>query len=252
VFGYEARNEMTMRDEEDWMFPRKMHSTEDDETSQKLLRYLDREMAGAFAQFQDEFWTVGAAARWIIERTQEAVNGVSVDENLLLDVLQNMQAAFARGDLSVLGSTHSNPVPKELPRATWSVYQLIVEEKNGLVRILPSNSSVSEPDTELFNLRLRRNEVLQYWPDPAVLKVPSDTAHPTTAGAERRCQRWLVELMKENSPQAKSEIFSKALSQFPNISKRGFERAWTAAIEETGAVAWRAPGRRRKEIKSPQ
>jgi hypothetical protein len=249
--------------DEDLMISRKLHSTEADEfgdasksssatheTAQDrdLMERLDQRMRHSFPKFGEQSWTLGDVARWIIERTPEAVDGVSVDEERLREVLPDMQSTFARGDISVLGCTKNNPTPKELPSETWSVYELIIEEKNGLIRVLPSNSSSAELDDELFGIRLRRSEVLREWPDPSVRSEPTQ---PTTIGAERQCQRWLGDLMKESPPQTKAKVYSEALLKFPNLAARAFDRGWAAASSEAGNEAWRAPGRRRAQIKSP-
>lgn len=64
------------------------------------------------------------------------------------------------------------------------------------------------------------------------------------AAAESRCRRWLRELAKQDStPAPKADLRAQALNQFPGLSGRGFERAWSAEVP----AAWRAPGARNKQ-----
>ncbi len=235
-------------DDEDWMLPR-------EPVKDWLTNHIDQRMQKSFPRFQERHWTIGDAARWIIGRSPDAVDDLTINMEQLLEVLPEMQSAFARGDVSVVGCTRNDPIPRELPSETWSVYQLIVEELNGLVQILPAHASATGPDHTLFSLRLHREEVLLQWPglsdQSQSTEVLPDPDRPKTVAAEHLCQRWLSELMKIGPPQPKASVRAQAFTTFPNLSKRGFDRAWDRAIEKTGADAWRAPGRRRREIESP-
>lgn len=66
--------------------------------------------------------------------------------------------------------------------------------------------------------------------------------------AEQNCKRWLVDLMKESrdKPATKEslEACASRREDCEGISDRGFERAWSDAIDEACAPAWRKPGRR--------
>jgi hypothetical protein len=88
-----------------------------------------------------------------------------------------------------------------------------------------------------------REDVLERWPDPA---NPPRAVQPTTAAAENQCRRWLVAMMRENPdrPTPKAAVREEALLKFRGLGKRGFGRAWDAAIREANAPKWRVPGRR--------
>jgi len=62
---------------------------------------------------------------------------------------------------------------------------------------------------------------------------------------ERACKKELIEIMKSapDNPRAKEEVRRE---HFPDLPKKMFYRAWTAAIEEAGALKWRSPGPRKK------
>ncbi len=73
-----------------------------------------------------------------------------------------------------------------------------------------------------------------------------ESAPEPTAGAENRCRQWLVSLMKDGPKQkSKSAYQAEAAHQF-NVGARGFQRAWAAAIAETGAHEWKRTGRAKK------
>jgi hypothetical protein len=201
---------------------------------------FDRSIARSFPSFGDQMWTLGDTARWVIERTPEAVNGLSVDEDKLFEALPEIQGAFVSGEIPVFGNTQNDPVPRELPVATWSIFDLAVEEKNGLVRIFPSSSSANY-EQQLFNIRVKRADVLERWPDRSDKPTGVQT---TTAGAQNQCRLWLTDMMKKDPgrPRPKSEVRREALDKFQSLSGRGFDRAWDAAV--ANAPKWAAPGRR--------
>jgi hypothetical protein len=270
-----GRAKATSMNDDDWMVPRHLHTGEAEEPDeqpasgtlridpqflrQRALRkqrlspqpksagepwlHLDRSMARGLPGFADRMWTLGDTARWVIERTPEAVNGLSIDEYKLLEVLPEIHAALAAGEVSSFANTSHNPVPTELPAQTWSVYELVVEEKDGLVRIFPVCSSSSEHEQHLLNVRVTRDDVLCTWPTQSSTPIPPQ---PKTMAAENQCRRWLAAMMKTTpaQPRAKAVVREEALTKFRGLGKRGFDRAWDAAIRETNAEQWRAPGRR--------
>ena len=145
----------------------------------------------AVPPFFDENWTLGETARWVIGRRLEAVNGVSIDERELFEILPEIESAFLAGEVSIFSTTENDPIPRELPAETWSLFKLVIEPKNGLIRILALNPSNW---MQLLNVRVKREEVLERWPDPASV---GDT-RSVIRGAEKRCRQWLVATMKAN------------------------------------------------------
>jgi len=262
--------------DDDWMIPRHLHSAEGGaseehsggqikidpkflrqrqlrkerlvqhpagRTAEELLSDFDRSISRSAPSFPDRMWTLGDTARWVIERTPAAVNGLSIDEEELFEILPEIQSALSDGEILVFANTKTDPVPRELPPETWSVYELVVEEKNGLLRIFPLSQDSSDYEQHLLNVRVKRDSVLQRWPASSSAATP---VRPTTAGAENQCRRWLVAMMDKQptQPTPKAVVLEEALAKFPGLSKRAFDRAWTAAIRETDAQKWAAPGRR--------
>jgi hypothetical protein len=73
------------------------------------------------------------------------------------------------------------------------------------------------------------------------------TSKSSTIGAEGRCKNWLVEMMKNGSREKpKRDYLTEATTKF-QISGRGFDRAWQAAIAETGNHKWAEGGRPRNQ-----
>jgi hypothetical protein len=86
---------------------------------------------------------------------------------------------------------------------------------------------------------------------PQVLRRAIDQEWPIrprrTSGAETKMQRFLaLEMSKApNHPRLKSAMRDEAAAAGINCSGRAYERAWATAVKDSGAAAWRAPGRRK-------
>src|SRR5262249_30374475 len=211
-------------------------------TAEEPWSDFDRSVARSAPAFPDRMWTLGDAARWVIERTPQAVDGLSIDEEKLFEILPEIHATLSAGEVSVFANTNNDPVPRELPAETWSVYELVVEERNGLIRIFPMCSSSLDNEQHLLNVRVKSEDVRERWPATRT----SQPVQPTTVGQEKLCRRWLAAMMAQapTQPKPKASTLEEALAKFPALSKRGFDRAWDSAIRETNAEKWRAPGRR--------
>jgi hypothetical protein len=66
--------------------------------------------------------------------------------------------------------------------------------------------------------------------------------------AEKACASRLEQKMRAapHFPVPKSECWEDAIAAFPKLTKNGFERAWVSAIQASGAVDWKRPGRRKR------
>lgn len=207
-------------------------------------RTRDGRIGDAFPTFDEPMWTLGDTARWVAERTREAVDGLSIDDERLLEIVLEIQGALGAGEVRAWAHTPNDPVPRELPSETWAVYQLVIEERNGLLWIVPFRCSGSpDDDPALLDMRLSREDVLRRWPDD---KGTTPSRVLGTVATENACRRWLTELMKTNpnKPQPKEAVRETAEKRFPKLGKRAFDRAWAAAISHAAADRWSAPGRR--------
>ena len=95
-------------------------------TNEELLSEIDRSMARNAPAFTERIWTVGDAARWVTKRTPEAVNGLSVDEEKLFEVLPEIHAAFLAGEVSTFATTKTtqffvNCHPRRGRCTNWSL-----------------------------------------------------------------------------------------------------------------------------------
>jgi hypothetical protein len=205
--------------------------------------YLDRRIGDAFPTFEEPMWTLADTARWVAERTREAIDGLTIDDERLVEIVPEIQGALAAGEVRTFAHTPNDPVPRELPSETWAVYQLAIEERGGLLWVFPLRSSASSDEQALLDIRLRRDDVLRRWPDDQGSTPPHRGG---TVGAEHGCRLWLTNLMKTNpnNPRPKQALREEAKSRFPKLSNRGFDRAWASAISHAGADRWSAPGRR--------
>ncbi len=63
---------------------------------------------------------------------------------------------------------------------------------------------------------------------------------------QTKCQNWLLGLMMEGGePKGKkNNYFLEAKAKF-NVSRRGFDRAWSNAIDESGNARWSTAGRKK-------
>jgi hypothetical protein len=203
--------------------------------------HIDRALAAKLPAFNDPMWTLGDVARWLVERTPEAVDGLSIDEEKLHEALTEIHDALAKGQITAWSATTHEPVPRELPAATWSTFEFGFEEKNGLLYTFAFRPSGSTDERPLKDLRFKSVEMRRHWPGAEPAPPP-----PTTMGSQMQCKRWLFSEMSAapDRPRAKKEVLAEAKMRFPKLSERGFNRAWGDAISETGAQKWSKAGRR--------
>jgi hypothetical protein len=208
-------------------------------TTESLLEHIDRTVAARIPAFSDPMWTLGDVARWVVKRTAEAVDGLSIDEEKLPDALIEIHDALVRDQIEAWSATTFEPMPRKLPAATWSIYEFAFEEINGLLHTLTIHPATHERPFK--DLRFKSVEVRRHW------LGAEPVSQPTTAGAETDCRRWLSSEMSTSPdrPRPKKEVRAEAIKRFPKLAKRGFERAWSDAIRKTGAQKWSKSGRRR-------
>jgi hypothetical protein len=203
-------------------------------------QYIDRGLATRLPAFNDPMWTLGDVARWIVERTPAAVDGLSIDEEKLPEALTEIHDALVRDQITAWSATTHEPVPRALPAATWSIFEFAYEEKNGLIYTLTFRPSGSIDEQPLKDLRFKSVEVRRHW-------LGAEPAPPTTvAAAQTECRRWLSNEMRASPdrPRPRNQVRAEAMEHFPKLSGRGFDRAWRDAISETGAEKWSKAGRR--------
>jgi hypothetical protein len=159
----------------------------------------------------------------------------------LSEALTEIHHALEKDQIAAWSATTHEPVPRPLPVATWSIFHFGFEEKDGLLHVFTFRPSGSIDERPLQDLRFKSVEVRRYWPGAEPRAQP-----PTTMGAQNECRRWLANEMNAapDRPRPKSQVLAEAKKRFAKLSGRGFERAWQAAISETGAEKWSKAGPR--------
>lgn len=210
------------------------------ETDSPLI-FAMRRLGAALPCFDDDLWPLSAVACWVQERTREAPNERLIDETKLLDTLNEIRLALQQGEVISYGLYGPEPTVVEIPRETWFTYALAVGEVHPGVLFLVAAIDDADTTNTIRHLKLRRFDVMRRWPVPGVTKSPA-----STVGVERECSLWLRGLMRiaPGQPKSKSSMRAAAAQRYPSLSKRGFDRAWERAVEESGATAWSRSGRR--------
>ncbi len=121
-----------------------------------------------------------------------------------------------------------------IPAVEWTDLTWVRHGDNDFVSFRGGHSAVYQ------NVLIEAADMYRHWPP---LKA-SEVKAAATAAAEIRCRAALVQKMRASPA---SRVPKKALRlEFPDVSERGFERAFAEAAEEANAPAWRAPGRPKK------
>jgi hypothetical protein len=237
------------KDDADYLIPRRRHCGLENPTAEaarEALAYFDSRHRLTGSAYDEPYWSLGDALKWITERTREAVDGASVDEEAATKAVVELLDALAHGEVHATGSTARNPVPRPFLPATWVSHHIWLEDDGNL--LWPFVAHIAKEREELLYIRLPREELIRRWPP---LNVP-EAVPPSTQGKETACKGWLSAMMRADPDRGcpKDAVWAQASTKFPGLAKRAFDRAWTAAIKDSGAGAWQTPGRRPK-IKSP-
>lgn len=212
----------------------------------EALNFVDSALFTRGSMYGELHWTVADALRWIAERTRAAVDGISIGEEDACRALAELDEALELGEIRLIAIVPPETIPRELSPETWSAYALCFKPFGELLRPCVVHDATNEE--RLREVRLRRRDVLERWPSA---ELPAAAANLSTAAKETACKGWLTVLMKgaRNQPRGKEEVWAEALAKLPGLSRRAFDRSWTVAIRDAGALAWRTPGRRK--IQSP-
>lgn len=102
-------------------------------------------------------------------------------------------------------------------------------------------SSVSSPRTpEYGRVELRSDDVLRLWPPAA----ETTERVRRTVDAETQALKELCRMMREQPASPLTKAALAKLPLFRGVSRRGRDRIFTRAVDDTGAHAWRKGGRR--------
>jgi hypothetical protein len=158
----------------------------------------------------------------------------------------DIRSALAEGDLTAIvlfDQGDDLPVNKSMWRA-----------KDGLSKVWSGRISVKRPfavgPTEGQALIKEADYTAWVESTDALQNASQDSAQSSataqTIAAETRMTRWLANKMRSDpaAPRSKQSVRAEAsLSGLP-CSGRAYNRAWAAAVRDTGAVEWSKPGRK--------
>jgi hypothetical protein len=133
---------------------------------------------GAF--YGERYWTLGAALRWIAERSQEAVDQPFALDGPVHEAVGELQEALEAGEIILSGCLEGELVPRDFPPPTWGVHTVALrDDENCLWPCVVDDG----PDYDsIFRVRLRRDEVLRRWPPNAPSGSPSVSTARKEAG----------------------------------------------------------------------
>ena len=160
-------------------------------------------------------------------RRSDELRGLRQADIEITASVEELRQAYARGDLVAKHLGEKDGREFEEPAGGWR------DEPYLLTRAFffrgNYEGDVLYTDKDEFETWLRR--------------VTQASDRPATAAAETRCRKWLIE--QQNGPHAgpKGNYLERAKKDFV-VSERAFNRAWKAAIAQTGSD-WGKPGRRK-------
>jgi hypothetical protein len=195
----------------------------------------------------DAQWSLAMALAWITYRTEQAIINIkrarwAPTKTAVRDLL----SALRSGKLIAHGLFEGERIAHPIETAVWSTFEIVVKPTMfaGHV-VLPTSGrpvaiaqSMGPPQTRLLRSTVPAAKVRKLWP-----------AAKQTAAAEKRAREYLITEIKrsfDRASKSKRELLTDCQSRFPDLSGRGFERAWADAIRRTGAVGWAKAGRPRK------
>jgi hypothetical protein len=189
----------------------------------------------------DAHWSLAMALAWLTYRTEQAVINIKHGRWAPTEAaVRDLLSALRSGKLIAHGMFEGERIPHPIETAVWSTFEIIVKPTRfaghrGRMPIVVARR-MGPPNTQLLSPTVPAAKIRKLWP----------VARPSAA-AETRCQAYLVAEMQrtpDRAPKPKAAILADCQSRFPDLSERGFDRAWAHAIIETGAH-WRRGGRPR-------
>src|SRR5215813_7975017 len=133
-------------------------------------------------------------------------------------------------------------LPADLAGLSAEQRLLAIEELSGM-----QFDDFSDPFREfVLMLRVTREEFGRYcdlagYPRP-YFWFGKTKAKASKAKPEAECAKWLRSLAQDEERHPKSWYLDKALQKFPDLSERGFSRAWARSVP----ASWRKKGRKGK------
>ncbi|WP_162560789.1 hypothetical protein [Methylobacterium durans] len=199
-------------------------------------------------RLSEPFWPLPLATAWILSRVpdealaawrQYKVWGRALRrEQPWAEAVEELWHRLMGDALAAWGRPSGTRERVRIPAEAW--LDLTWERLGSVEDVRPRHAKgISYRD-----VRLKAEDVRALWP----AMKPGTAKAKATAAAEKDCRRELTKLMRAapDGPTSKAALRDR----FPQVSNRGFERAYRSAAQEAQAPRWQAPGRRAR--KSPQ
>jgi hypothetical protein len=158
-----------------------------------------------------------------------------------------LRTLLISGRLIAWGTHWNTGTPGPIRRMLWVRANQAIEVRNGDLCEY-QNSKYIPTWTGIVLQRASDDIRASATFDEIVQRRDRKNSSGTTIRSENQCKSWLAQLMHDH-PQGrlrpKLALFKEAEQKWL-ISRRAFERAWSAAIAESDAAAWRSGGRPRK------
>ncbi|WP_420906410.1 hypothetical protein [Candidatus Magnetaquiglobus chichijimensis] len=147
-----------------------------------------------------------------------------------------------------------------MPREFFLRVDYLREEKASQNRNLsPTERKTARESMMDFNKQLQAIGAIPFDTDGEI-NISNPSSESTTSSVdlnqssiiadETRCKKWLITIMRDKNGKIikpdsnKKSYFLEAKKKFSNLTCRGFDRAWSNAIEETSNTFFSQPGRK--------
>lgn len=148
-----------------------------------------------------------------------------------LQISEILTNAARSGAVEVIGVAHGDTVPRPIPLAELGKCDAITEADF----ILWKREAAPVAHSVAFTgVRIDGNALTQY-----LRRYHPQVSLPSTINLETECGRWLRSLPETPIP-TKTNIKCKAKENWPELTGRGFTRAW----DNNAHQSWRRAGRR--------
>jgi hypothetical protein len=196
------------------------------------------------------WWPIPLAAAWWLRRDpDDAVDAWVRQKNWGIDLWRSADWAGAQQaiwealkseQLNATGSQEFDGVATPIDALEW---QSLTWKRPGPVDVITRRRTLSPA---YYDVLVDARQCRRLWPrESAAVK----RQHQTIA-AETRCRQALENLMRlhPGAPISKDEL--KQYPECSGVGRNGFNRAFVAAVRNSGAAAWSRAGRRSKSSRS--
>jgi hypothetical protein len=189
----------------------------------------------ATQQFAEPYWPLGLCIAWVMERNEERaiatfvarlIGSGSVTLERWPEARSALQRGLAGGEVTASGL--QGEVRVEIPPRDWIDLNI---RQHGLYEEVWRATSKKN----LSVYRIAKKQMLEQWPVQVTRQKDE---------SEKLCLEALKTLMMAapRKPTPKRELIKRS----PTVSRRAFDRIFSQASKESGCLAWRRGGRRRR------